>query len=299
MISPIKHEGPVLDRADGIDVIECSTCGFKHVLPLPTAEELSVLYGDQFYSHEKPKYLTNAEEDKDWWMLTYAAWYALLEKHMQGRRLLDVGSGPGYFLDAGKSRGWETLGFEPSKEAAEYSRKRGLAVVADFFTAEKVRDQAPFDAVALSLVLEHVPDPIALLEDARRVLSPGGLLFVVVPNDYNPLQKILREQRGFAPWWVSPKHHLNYFNFESLPRALARAGFETLELEAAYPMELFLLGGRNYVGNDEVGRACHKERKEFETALYRSNPALLARIYHAFAQEGLGRQVIAVARVRT
>jgi len=42
------------------------------------------------------------------------------------RRILDVGSGPGYFLLHGKNRGWQTLGIEPSKQAAEHGRKLGL-----------------------------------------------------------------------------------------------------------------------------------------------------------------------------
>ena len=56
------------------------------------------------------------EEDRDWWMLRYRHYYELLEAHAPGTgALLDIGSGPGFFLEAGAARGWDVLGFEPSR----------------------------------------------------------------------------------------------------------------------------------------------------------------------------------------
>lgn len=291
-----KHSGKILDTKDGVQIIDCRSCSFAHVHPLPSDEELKKFYEQEFYQHEKKDYFKDTEEDREWWMLTYNHYYDLLEEHTTGRRLLDIGSGPGLFLECGNKRGWETLGFEPSPQAGEYSRSRGCKVITDFFTAEKAKYHGQFDAITLNFVLEHVPNPIELIAQAQSLLVPSGVLLVVSPNDFNPLQKLLVEQHGFKPWWVVPKHHLNYFTIKALAGLLKSNNMTVVETETTYPLEFFLLSGRNYVGNSELGRACHKERVAFETALFTGNKALLQDMYRQWAKEEIGREVVVVAQ---
>ncbi len=290
LVETAEHFGPVLATVDGYDVIDCRACGFRHIDPLLSDEELQKFYDGEFYEKERPDYFARAEADKEWWMLRYHHYYELLEAHAPGRRILDIGSGPGYFLEAGRMRGWGVLGFEPSRIAAEYTAGRGIAVVNGFFSADKA--QGPFDVISMNLVLEHLRDPIGLVEQAKSVLAPGGLLFVSSPNDFNPLQMVLWRKMGFAPWWVVPKHHLNYFDHESAKRFFTARGLKTLHQEASYPLENFLLAGRNYVGNDTVGRQCHAERKAFETALFRHDKAQIKALAASWSAQGIGREFI-------
>jgi len=290
-----KHVGPILDAVDGAAIVNCRVCGFSHVLPLPSEEGLKGFYAKDFYNSEKPDYFKHAEEDLDWWLATYGHYYDLLEKHTRGRRLLDIGSGPGYYLDAGQRRGWETFGIEPAAAAVDYSRARGHKIVHDVFSRESSVGLGVFDAVVLSLVLEHVPNPATLLDEVSVVLKPGGIIMIIVPNDYNPLQMLLVRDHGFKPWWVVPAHHINYFSIESLKHFVASRGFLLNELETTYPMEQFILSGQNYVGNPEVGRACHKERKAFEMALFKGNSALLSQLFTSWSEAGIGREIVLVA----
>jgi SAM-dependent methyltransferase len=290
LVETAEHFGPVLATVDEYDVIDCRSCGFRHIDPLLSDEELQKFYDGEFYEKERPDYFARAEADKEWWMLRYHHYYELLEAHAPGRRILDIGSGPGYFLEAGRMRGWDVLGFEPSRIAADYTAGRGIPVVNGFFSADKA--QGPFDVISMNLVLEHLRDPIGLVEQAKSVLAPGGLLFVSSPNDFNPLQMVLWRKMGFAPWWVVPKHHLNYFDGESARRFFTARGLKTLHQENSYPLENFLLAGRNYVGNDTVGRACHAERKAFETALFRHDKAQIKALAASWAAQGIGREFI-------
>jgi len=290
------HHGPVIVTADGYDVIDCRSCGFRHIDPLFTDEELKKFYDGEFYEKERPDYFDRMEADKEWWMLRYHYYFEMLEAHAPGRRILDIGSGPGYFLEAGRERGWQVLGFEPSRIATDYAKARGLAVVNDFFSAAKARAHGSFDAISLSMVLEHVRDPVGLIEEARSLLVPGGLLLLISPNDFNPLQMTLWKKLGFQPWWVNPKHHLNYFNTASACEFLAPRNFEILHLETSYPLENFLLSGRNYVGNPALGRACHNERKEFESALFRHDRPRLRALAASWAAQGIGREFILVGK---
>lgn len=290
-----KHIGPLLDKVDNYDVIDCLSCKFIHIFPIPTEKELAKLYTDQFYSHEKPQYFSDAEEDFEWWMLTYENYYRIFEKNTKGRKILDIGSGPGYFLKCGADRGWKVLGFEPSKQAYDYSKKLGVSVVNDFYTAKKIEKYGKFDVVFLSLVLEHLPDPISLLQEVKKALKLNGILCILSPNDYNPLQKILKDDLGFKPWWVVPLQHINYFNFKSVKSFLKRGGFKIKDLYGTFPMEYFLLSGDNYVGNSTLGRQMHRKRKEFEINLHRNNPKLLNSLYSQFAKVSIGREFIILA----
>ena len=124
------HGGVLLDEHNGYRVIDCEACGFSHSVPIPSAAELDTIYREQYYSNDNPRYLENHRQDQEWWELVYRERYQRFEKWLPSsrRQILDVGSGPGYFLHHGKERGWQPLGLEPSQHAAEYARGLGLEI---------------------------------------------------------------------------------------------------------------------------------------------------------------------------
>ncbi|MDD4679890.1 MAG: class I SAM-dependent methyltransferase [Clostridia bacterium] len=170
------HRGEILHQVNGYDVIECEICGFKHIIPIPDRDELDKIYREEYYTQEKPLYLERFREDLEWWNLVYDERYDTFESlmHEDQRCILDVGSGPGFFLLRGKERGWDTLGIEPSIEAVEHSRSLGLNIVEDFLDAKTDAGLGKFDVVHMSEVLEHIPDPKGMLELAHDLLNPGG-----------------------------------------------------------------------------------------------------------------------------
>jgi 2-polyprenyl-3-methyl-5-hydroxy-6-metoxy-1,4-benzoquinol methylase len=293
------HQGLVVGRANDYDLIDCQTCGFIHTAPIPAPEELEALYRQHYYLDNQPDYLDRHLEDLDWWNTFYRERYETFEELLprDRRRLLDVGSGFGLFLQQGQRRGWDTLGIEPSKDGVSYSRGLGLEVIEDFLSADTASRLGKFDVVHLSEVLEHIPDPTHLLHLARQLLSPGGLVCVVVANDCNPFQSALQTACGYAPWWMVPPFHINYFTFDSLSNLIGRCGFEVVLREGTFPMELFLLMGDRYVGNDLVGRQCHDKRKRFEHHLEQAGMGGLKRqLYRALATLGLGREAMIFGR---
>jgi len=265
---------------------------------IPTPQELETVYREEYYTVEKPLYLERHREDLEWWKLVYGERYDTFEELLPpGRhRILDVGSGPGFFLFHGKQHGWQTLGIEPSAQAAAQSSEFGLEIIEDFLTRKTTQQLGKFDVVHMSEFLEHIPDPRGMLEVVRGLLIPAGLICIVVPNDYNPFQYALRTVCGFQPWWVAPPHHINYFDFDSLSELLQTCGFEVVLSEATFPIDMFLLMGDNYVGNDALGRQCHGKCKSLEHNLAKAGMTDLKRqLYRAFAASGLGREVLLVA----
>jgi SAM-dependent methyltransferase len=299
MTRAARCEGPLLDRRNDFDVIDCRTCGWAHVLPIPSQAQLESLYRAHYYATEKPLYLERFREDQAWWELTYKDRYESFESWLPAgrRRILDIGSGPGLFLLTGKKRGWTPVGVEPSQQAAAHSRAQGLEIVEKYLTPDAAGELGRFDVVHMSEVLEHLPDPAGIVRLAAELLDPGGIVCIVSPNDYNPLQQALRDADDYAPWWVAPPHHLNYFTPRSLRGLLERSGFEVLSVEGTFPIELFLLYGDDYVGNDALGRVCHGKRKRMELLLERAGlTALRRRLYRALIAEDVGREVMIFAR---
>jgi SAM-dependent methyltransferase len=294
-----NHSGVVVASANDFDVIECKECGFKHIIPIPTDDELEQIYSHEYYTQEKPLYLERYRGDLEWWNTVYTRRYEILEQHLppQQRRILDIGSGPGYFLLNGKNRGWQVKGIEPSIEAAEHSQGLGLDVENIFYSQQTAPALGSFDAINMGEVLEHIPNPTVLLKLVHAQLNIDGLVCVIVPNDFNPFQLILRDHLGFDPWWVAPPHHINYFDFKSLADLLEKCGFEVLHQESTFPIDLFLLMGDNYIGDDELGRACHNKRMNFEKAvLLAGNNDLISKLYSAFGEIGIGREIVLYAR---
>jgi len=294
-----KHTGDTVHSFDGGDIINCQECGFKHVMPLPSAEDLRQFYEAEFYQTEKSTYLAASAEDIEWKSVEFSRRYEIAEKHLgakSGKRVLDIGSGPGEFLELGISRGWEVLGVEPSPVAAAYARGKGIEIITGFFDEKLAATLGVFDFVHMSEVLEHIPNPQALLKSAYSLLKPGGILCISVPNDFSPVQQVLVESEKYTPWWIVPDHHLNYFNFDTLGATISAVGYELLEKTTNFPMELFLLMGQNYTEDGDLGRKLHGWRKIFDLTLAKGNPKLLNRFYEVLARAEMGRLAVQFAR---
>lgn len=292
----MEHRGQVIGSANGFEIKDCSECGFIHMEPVPRPEELDGVYKDEYYRDEKPLFIDRVIEDLAWWNNVYDDRYEFLESTLapSRRRVLDIGCGPGYFLKRGLDRGWDCLGVEPSRQAAAHARSLGVEVVRGFFS-EATASALPggFDAVHLSEVLEHVPDPGLVLRSASGLMAAGALICCVAPNDYSPVQKVLASRLGYSPYWLAPPHHINYFSFESLAGLMERCGFRVVGSTAMFPMDFFLLMGDDYVGNDSLGRASHARRKRLDMLL--SEPELKGfkkQMYELMARHGIGREMI-------
>tara|TARA_B100001250_G_C19800530_1_gene790826 strand:+ start:73 stop:984 length:912 start_codon:yes stop_codon:yes gene_type:complete len=292
------HSGNILHTKNKFDIIDCTKCQFKHIVPIPIEEDLIEVYQEEYYSDEKPLYIERMKEDLEWWNLSYDDRYDSFEKllDINRRKVLDVGSGPGFFLNRGKDRGWDTTGIEPSKQAYSYSSKElGLNIFNIFLNENTKKNLEQFDVVHMSQVLEHIPNPKILLDIVYEKLNSKGLICVVVPNEYNPFQNTLIESCSYDPWWVAPPHHINYFSFQSLTSLLEEVGFKILLKETTFPMDMFLLMGKNYVGNDELGRECHIMRKQLELNLAKAGANNVKRdLYRSLAKLGIGREIILI-----
>lgn len=106
---------------------------------------------------------------------------SLLGKRAEELRLLDVGCSSGTLLRIAKDAGFSVQGVEPSAAPAQTARQHGLSVFTGFLEEAALPD-ADYDIVTLMEVIEHLPEPVGLLKEIRRVIRPGGLLMVGTGN---------------------------------------------------------------------------------------------------------------------
>lgn len=224
-------------------IVRCKECRLVFVSPLPTQEELARLYDEPYFTTgsypenvhtggmeghahvlRSPRLRRRAREEHRGTLREIEAVWRAHGPREGPPRLLDVGCGAGFLLDAARELGWAVQGVELSPFAAEQAqRELGLPV----FQGELGEAQFPaghFDIVVMRELLEHVPDPLGLLREARRVLRGDGVLFVQVPNDLDGVRMRLWRR----VWWMIPPLHLYYFDRGTLGAFLERAGFRVV-----------------------------------------------------------------------
>jgi 2-polyprenyl-3-methyl-5-hydroxy-6-metoxy-1,4-benzoquinol methylase len=279
--------------------------GFLQVKPTPTQEEITRFYADEFYSSKYKAFNNSAlevqEADRDFHDAHREDIADNIEQ-LLGRPLkylsvLDIGCGWGQTMKYLAAKGARCSGFDPAPEAVAYVQSFGIECVRAGMEKMDVFEGRHFDVVLLMNVLEHLSDPVQVIEGIyNTVLANGGVLVVEVPNEFNAFQVAAQELHGLAQWWVAPPAHLNYFSATSLTALLRGSGFEVPHAEASFPMELFLLMGENYVSDRQLGRYCHERRMAFEMNMRRQGRGeTLRAFYQAMAEVDLGRQVIAYA----
>ncbi|MHC5066683.1 MAG: class I SAM-dependent methyltransferase, partial [Planctomycetota bacterium] len=152
-----------------------------------------------------------------------------------GGKILDVGCAAGYFLRVMRDAGHEVYGVELSapiaKHAIEHLGEDHIHVGTLESAAEAEGfEPGSFDLVTFWDVIEHVPDPQALLRQAAAMLKPGGSLIIETQNVDSRFAGLLGRR------WHHYKHeeHIYHFSPRTIERLLEQGGFEMTELTSAY-----------------------------------------------------------------
>jgi 2-polyprenyl-3-methyl-5-hydroxy-6-metoxy-1,4-benzoquinol methylase len=213
----------------------CHRCYLAWADPQPILEDIGKLY-TTYFTHEEAVARPDAQisSPKKRAIKRLASYLlpwrkkALLADgrylaHLNPGRLLDVGCGTGNFLAGMAALGWEATGVEFDDGALRTARQhKGIMVYPGSVEEQGFSDNS-FDAITLSNVIEHVPDPAATLAELKRILAPGGRLVLITPN-INSLG-----HRIFGRCWrgLEPPRHLFLFNPLTLEGFAKRAGFRT------------------------------------------------------------------------
>lgn len=148
----------------------------------------------------------------------------LLKKFPETNSLLDVGAGTGMLVEEAQKAGLNPTGVELSSWCADVAMKRGLPVIQGAIPHPDLQGQY-FDAVTLIDVIEHVANPIELLEACANHLQPGKPLVLVTPDVRSVTARLLGKR-----WWHYRIAHIGYFSKKTISLALENAGFTVVSI---------------------------------------------------------------------
>jgi SAM-dependent methyltransferase len=216
----------------GIMISRCPRCGVKFMNPQYSDAYLEAFYA-QYITPDRPfgagpEY---AEVEHQRRMEIYAA----IERQVPVGRVLSIGCGEGLELKVAQQRGWTTEGYDVDPATTKkLSRELNIPI----HTGDLCRlglPAASYDCVYLDQVLEHPKRPQECLREARRLLRPGGVLFIGCPNimSLSSAAKSVQEKLGLRRRtrgrYYDTQHHLFYYSPGVLRRILERYyGFEVL-----------------------------------------------------------------------
>jgi 2-polyprenyl-3-methyl-5-hydroxy-6-metoxy-1,4-benzoquinol methylase len=211
----------------GVDILKCRKCG--HIFSSHQASQ----YYDGYFEQQDLE-----TEDQFWWNAAHQSMYDdFCSRFIMGKsgKLLDVGCGLGYFVKhVSKHPGWEVYGCEISERAVDFAKsKLGLSNVAAGKIEEANFPEGFFDLITLWDVIEHIPDPDSFLAKIRKLLKPGGLLFLHTPNINIQLPKARFKKmlKGMDPkiHYLEAKDHVNIYSGKTITVVLNRNGFRNIE----------------------------------------------------------------------
>lgn len=210
-----------------IRLATCRVCTHLYRNPLERAESLAAAYDDAAPEDAVLDALFETQR------AAYESQAARLTR-VAGRpgRGLEVGSYVGGFLAAAREWGWAFQGVDASERVCAFAARRGLAVT--YGTIETVRASRPFDAIAIWNTFEQLPHSRQAVATARRLLSPGGVLVVRIPNGAFYMRwrrRLTGALSGVAERVLAHNNLLSFpyrqgFTRASLTRLLREGGFE-------------------------------------------------------------------------
>ena len=220
----------------------CLDCGLVFTNPMPTEEAQAQYYADEgpYRLHKleaaeqkrrerkaQPRSTTRAPRARDL-LLDALVPYVPVHDPPPGAKVLDFGCGDGKMLNPLQDAGWDTYGIEPSTSVA-FARHHRLA--------EPPAD-GRFDFVILHHVLEHVRDPLDILQQLGAATRQGGTLFISLPGlDALPVH-------GNFRYCLDGRKHLMCFSEACLTTLLARVGFAVTARIQSSELDLALTEGQ-------------------------------------------------------
>jgi SAM-dependent methyltransferase len=168
--------------------------GFFQITPLPSFDELQSYYFDNYYQDNSALYKSYySENELSELNFDFQLKYHEIKKFINPnqKKFLDLGCGEGFYLKFFQGEGWDVEGWDFSSYAISKQNPSYL----DYFKQgdiQKLCDDASrkyyYDVINASHILEHVLDPVGLLEKISKLLKQESILVLTVPNDFTELQ---------------------------------------------------------------------------------------------------------------
>lgn len=209
-------------QKDHMDIVQCENCNLVYTNPIFNDEHYKTTYQSRDYQ-EIVKDL--GEESHNYRVNRFGKErvkiMAKLIKDQNDVNYLDVGCSTGFVIEAASTEGWNAVGIDLNPSAIEFGKSRGLDLQNNSLDEISFPENY-FDVISMFDVLEHLPNPKEIINQALKYLKEGGILFIYVPN-WDSASRILMEENAHFIW---PTHHLNYYTPNTLQSFLENLGLK-------------------------------------------------------------------------
>jgi SAM-dependent methyltransferase len=198
-------------------VVRCRSCSLRYVNPRPQAG----LIIESYSTAEDPTFVAQNQSRIHSFQRVLRKMLRLEgRRSAEGQRFLDIGCAGGASLVAARACGFDPVGVEPSRWMADYGRHMYGVDIRDGILQPAMFEAETFDVITLWDVLEHSPEPKALLDLICRLLRPKGTLILSYPDFQSLVARLLGDR---WPFWLSV--HILYYDRSTIARQLAGSGF--------------------------------------------------------------------------
>jgi 2-polyprenyl-3-methyl-5-hydroxy-6-metoxy-1,4-benzoquinol methylase len=206
------------------DIAFCEECGLYYFSKLPSEAFLDEYYGKEYFSEVRESRLLYQLKS------LFSAMRALSQfiyirncaGGIEGKRILEIGSADGTFLSFFKTAGCAVRGLESSDYMIGKAREKFDIALERLNITDIDPGKERYDIIALPHVIEHLVNPVEILSHCKKLLAPGGIIFIEVPHSPLPEETPPEELSGYLE-----TTHLYNFRLSSLSKLVSISGLET------------------------------------------------------------------------
>ena len=227
-------------------IVKCRSCGLIFVIPTRTLNEIECLYDDDYYRG----YLLH--DTKNFRERSFINHLKKLSKLSTGRKLLDVGCGPGTFLNLARIMGWDVQGIDISESAARFAKERYEISVAVGNLDDCDFQKESFDVITCWDALHEISNPDQILRKIWSLLKTGGILLLKVPTADGLLPRMIylihRLSFGLVkyPIKLQFQYQLYHFTPRTISILLRKVGFKILFLNRETHQKLSAISDKKW-----------------------------------------------------
>ncbi len=223
-----------------VRIVRCRSCGLGRLHPMLSEEEVMRFYDAAYFQRDYRCGLAHKPYEEEIESLRREArpMLSVIRKLAAGNRLLEIGCAGGAMLAEARSQGFAVVGAEVSPEMAQWGRDHlQLDIRTGTLEQQKFSDEQ-FDVVFLGDVIEHLLNPLEVLKEIRRVLSPRGIVALAYPMELNGIIPRIRSALNIRRQSSEKPYHLYYYSLQTMNMLLGKSGFAVV-----YAQERKLLRG--------------------------------------------------------
>jgi len=260
------YKGEHAFKKNNFDYSECSHCNTLYVNPRPEKKSFNEYYttspSTKYWASTFYKATSEARRKKIWKPKAKMISEVIEKININNIQLIDIGGGYGIFAEEIKKYLIkEPIVIEPSPHLAKVCRTKGFKVVEKFLEDIEHNDLPDDPKCFVSFELfEHLHNPKDFLLKLNSLMKPNDIFIFTTLSGVGLDIQILREKSPS----VSPPHHLNFFNPNSIKIIFERTGFECVSLKTPGKLDIDILNNNIKDVNDRFWKNFLKTASEDE-----------------------------------